>query len=230
MATLNPTIPARGGYGGGDGVAPDYAGRLRRARLALAILLTPVVMLFVSFTSAYIVRQGLPTLDEHSAQYVRDWAPVQLPLRLLLVNTLVLVASTVTMEAARRQTARRAMLSPVRDIPGVSVGEDRLSPWLPVTVALGTVFLSGQWMAWRQLAAHGVYVASNPSSSFVYLLTAAHGLHLLGGMVALLLAMTLAARHRQPERQFIIVDGAAWYWHFMGLLWLYIFGLLQFAK
>jgi hypothetical protein len=72
--------------GRGDG-SPDYGSRLRRARLGLAVAIAPIVMLFVSFTSAYIVRQGLPTLDEKTNTYVRDWIPVNLPIALFLVNT-----------------------------------------------------------------------------------------------------------------------------------------------
>src|SRR5512133_1744982 len=107
MASLSPTIP--GNYGGGGNILSDYAGRLRRARLGLAVMLAPITMLFVSFTSAYIVRQGLPTLDEKSGQYVRDWIAINLPVSLLLVNTSLLVISTFTMEMARRQMARRTV-------------------------------------------------------------------------------------------------------------------------
>ena len=226
MASLTPTIP-RGFEGGGD--FTDYTGRLRRARLALVVLVTPIFMLFVSFTSAYIFRQGLPTLDERSGQYVSDWITIALPLRLLLVNSFILVLSTITMELARRQMARRTVLTGVQGIPGVSMAEKRW-PWLPITVALGFAFLAGQWMAWRQLAARGIYVGTTPSSSFAYLLTASHAAHLLGGIVALLAALALSLRGRQPERQYIIVDAASWYWHFMALLWIYIFGLLYFAR
>ena len=88
----------------------------------------------------------------------------------------------------------------------------------------------GQWMAWRQLASQGVYLATNASSSFAYLLTATHAVHLLGGIVALVCALTLSLQPRQPERQYIIVDTAGWYWHFMAVLWIYVFALLQFAK
>lgn len=229
MATLNPTIP---GYSGDDARDPlhDYAVRLRRARLALGVLLTPIIMLFVSFTSAYVVRQGLPTLDEKSGQYVRDWTAINLPVRLLLLNTLVLVVSTVTMELARRQLGRRTALLPVRGMKAIKVTDDRNFPWLALTCALGATFLVGQWLAWRQLAQHGVYISTNPSSSFVYLLTVTHAVHLLGGIVALGAALWLSLRHMQPERQYIIVDTASWYWHFMALLWVYVFGLLQFAK
>jgi len=231
MATLNPTIPA-GGYGGDHARNPlsDYAGRLRRARLGLAILLAPIVMVFVSFTSAYVVRQGLPTLDEASGKYVRDWISINLPVRLLLFNTFVLVISTFTMELARRQLGRRTALLPVRGIPAVKVTDERGFPWLGVTALLGLTFLAGQWIAWRQLASHGVFISTTPSSSFVYLLTITHAVHLLGGVVALGAALWLSMKHTQPERQYIIVDAAGWYWHFMAVLWLYVFGLLQFAK
>ena len=230
MATLNPGIPAHGGYEGDGNVLTDYAGRLRRARLAMAVLLVPIVMLFVSFTSAYVVRKGLPTLDERSGQYVRDWISIHLPVPLLLVNTLLLLVSTFTMEMARRQMARRTVLSPVQTIPGVTIGNERRFPWLAITTALGFGFLAGQWMAWRALASGGVYMATTPSSSFIYLMTVAHAVHLLGGIVALTIALALSLGHERLERQYIIVDTASWYWHFMALLWVYIFCLLQFAR
>ena len=226
MSTLNPSIPA-GSYGG---ILTDYAGRLRRARLGMAVLLAPISKLFVSFTSAYVVRQGLPTLDEKSGQYVRDWISVTLPISLLLVNTLLLVVSTFTMEMARRQMARRTVLNPVQGIPGVSIGNEKRFPWLAATVVLGFGFLIGQWTAWRELASQGVYLATTPSSSFIYLMTASHAVHLFGGIVALLTALVMSLRHGSLERQYIIVDAASWYWHFMALLWIYVFALLQFAK
>jgi cytochrome c oxidase subunit 3 len=194
------------------------------------VLLAPISMLFVSFTSAYVVRQGLPTLDEKSGQYVRDWTSVNLPVSLLLVNTLLLVVSTFTMEMARRQMARRTVLNPVQGIPGVSIGNEKRFPWLSATVVLGFGFLVGQWTAWRELASQGVYLATTPSSSFIYLMTASHAVHLFGGIVALLTALVMSLRHGSLERQYIIVDAASWYWHFMALLWIYVFALLQFAK
>src|SRR5438105_15200678 len=127
MATLSPTVsvkvpqarqggggstPPTFGGGGGDGRggngSPDYGERLRRSRLGLAVGLTPIIMLFVSFTSAYIVRQGLPTLDEKTNQYVRDWLPVNLPWILLGINTALLLVSSVTMELTRRRITREA--------------------------------------------------------------------------------------------------------------------------
>src|SRR5579863_10681063 len=97
-----PPAYSGGGDGPGDG-SPDYGQRLRRVRLGLAIGLTSVTMIFVSLTSAYIVRRGLPTYDDRTGTYTQDWIPVQLPLALLLINTVLLAASSVTAELARRQ-------------------------------------------------------------------------------------------------------------------------------
>ncbi len=160
MASFTPTISAphpttsRGKradlppvVGGGDGGrpdpgSPDYGARLRRARLGLAVALTPITMLFVAFTSAYIVRQGLPTFDPHTNTVVHDWIPVPLPTLLFLVNTCVLLLSSVTIEYARRQLARQVALEPVQSIPGVSLGTERNFPWLALTLVLGLCFLA----------------------------------------------------------------------------------------
>lgn len=247
MASLSPTVPIklpetgkRGGgvhppaSGGGDGGRgdgyPDYGRRLRRARLGLAIALAPIFMFFISITSAYIVRQGLPTFDDKTNSYVRDWIPVQLPLVLLLVNTGLLAASSLTAELARRQITRQAALAPLSSIPGVSLGDERRFPWLYVTVLLGGGFLVGQWLAWQELAARGFYIATSASSSFVYLLTAAHGVHLAGGMLVLAYAATVSLLHKPVEARRIVVDVTAWYWHFMFLLWVGIFALLWLLR
>lgn len=247
MASFTPTIPAgrpttsRGKradlppvVGGGDGGrpdpgSPDYGARLRRARLGLAVALTPITMLFVAFTSAYIVRQGLPTFDPHTNTVVHDWIPVPLPTLLFLVNTCVLLLSSVTIELARRQLARQVALEPVQSIPGVSLGTERKFPWLALTLVLGLCFLAGQWLAWSDLAARGFYVATGPSSSFVYLLTGAHAVHLFGGILALLAAGAAVVLNRPLAARQIVVDVTAWYWHFMALLWIYILALLEFA-
>lgn len=226
--------PLRGGGGDdGPGAGPaGYATRLRRARLGLLVALTPVLMLFVSFTSAYVVRQGLPTLDPGTNQLVRDWIPVKLPV-LLVVNTCVLLLSSVGMELARRQARREVALAPSSAETGVTQKEQKEKeqiPWLGMTVALGLLFLYGQWMAWRQLGARGFYVSTTPSSSFVYLLTGTHAVHLMGGVLALLVAGVFALLRRPAATRSIVVDVTAWYWHFMAVLWVYIFCLLEFVS
>jgi cytochrome c oxidase subunit 3 len=191
--------------------------RLRRARLGLMIGLIGVLMIFISFTSAYIVRQGLPTFDPATNTLVRDWFSVRLP-GLLFVNTIVLLLSSGPMELARRRT-----LQAVESI------DDSL-PWLALTVLLGLSFLVGQWTVCRELASSGFYISTNPSSSFTYLLTGTHGAHLLGGILALLAAGAAALLRRTVESRAILVDIAGWYWHFMTVLWVYILCLLEFAR
>ena len=245
MATYIPSRPVNevgggGGVprppdGGDDGRFPDsnlpnYGARLRRARLGMICAIATVTMVFVSLTSAYVVRRGLPTFDDSTRAYLRDWGSVELPWLLLAINTALLVVSSVTMEGARRDITRRAALAPVRSIPGVSLGDESSFPWLAVTVVLGFGFLIGQWMAWRELQGRGFFVNTNPNSSFVYLLTAAHALHLAGGIVALLWAGATSLLRRPIEGRRIVVDVTAWYWHFMAVLWLYVFALLAFVR
>jgi cytochrome c oxidase subunit 3 len=244
MASYTPTVsiddPATttGANGGGsppswvgdgdDFNSPPFNARLRRARLGLFVGVVGIVMIFVSFTSAYIVRQGLPTFDSRTNSLVHDWVPVPLP-RLLLVNTCVLLISSFTIALARRQAARNAALTQVASIPGVSIRGDEKISWLALTVVLGLTFLVGQGMAWRELAAGGFYISATPSSSFVYLLTGMHGAHLLGGVVALLIAGLASLLHRPAQSQLILLDVTGWYWHFMAVLWVYILILLEFV-
>ncbi len=225
-----PHIPGGGDDGGSYGGSPDFGARLRRARLGLIVALTPILMLFVSFTSAYIVRKGLPTLDPATNQVVHDWMSIPLPTTLFLINTVVLLLSSFTVELARRQLARRVALEPVRSIPGISLGKERNLPWLGMTIALGVTFLAGQWTAWRGLAAHGFFVNTGPSVSFVYLMTVTHAVHLIGGIVALSAAGLAMLLHKPLQTRRIVVDVSAWYWHFMALLWIYILALLEFAR
>ena len=226
-----PAPPERGG--GDEGRAddaPNYGARLRRARLGLVCGVATVGMVFISLTSAYIFRRGLPTFDGTSNSYVRDWGETDLPWLLLGINTAILVASSVTMELARRKAARQAALAPVSEIPGASLGNERSFPWLGITVLLGLGFLAGQWLAWGELHNRGFYVDTNPSSSFAFLLTIAHALHLAGGMIALIWAASTSLLHRPVEARGIAIDITAWYWHFMAVLWIYVFALLGLVR
>src|SRR5262249_45883102 len=143
----NGRWPPAGDGGPDDYGSSDFETRLRRARLGLGVGITGIVMVFVSLASAYLVRQGMPTLDSQTGTLVRDWFPVALP-RLLLFNPGLLLISSATMEQARRQAQKLF--------------------WLALTLLLGLGFLSGQLLAWRKLAASGFYLSTSPSSSFVY--------------------------------------------------------------
>jgi cytochrome c oxidase subunit 3 len=237
------SLPPRSGGGddgrgrdGGDGMPdfipdsiPNYGERLRRARMGLAVAMTPVFMLFISFTAVYLIRRGFLSLDVSGTAYVRAWAPVELPWMLLLANTAVLIASSITIDLARREITRRAALAPVQSIPGVSLGDERHFPWLGLTTILGLLFLAGQLFVWSELSAGGSHLAGGTSSSFIYILTAMHGLHLAGGVLALLCAHVAAVLHRPIETRRIVVDITSWYWHCMTGLWIYILVLFSFA-
>src|ERR1700732_3161034 len=225
-----PPVPGGGGGDRGGNGFSDHGRRLRLTRRGLIVGRGTSTMVFVSFTSVYVMRRGLPTLDDRTGGYVHDWLQVSLPTGLLLVNTLLLVLSSITVELARRQITRQAALAPLQSIPGVSIGRERNYPWLGATLVLGLGFLAGQWMAWRELGAHGFYLATSPSSSMVYLLTATHAIHLAGGLLVLLYAAGTALLHRPVEGRRIVVDVTAWYWHFMAFVWIYIFALLEFVR
>jgi len=103
-------------------------------------------------------------------------------------------------------------------------------PWLGITFILGAGFLVGQLLAWGQMRHSGIFVSTNPSSSFFYVLTGTHGLHLLGGVLALAYAGVTSLLRKPLATRFLVVDITALYWHFMDFLWVYIFALLHFAR
>ena len=230
------SLPPRSG-GGDDGRGnsdntpdsiPNYGDRLRRARMSLAVAMTPVLMLFISFTAVYLMRRVFVG-DLSSAGYIQSWIPVRLPWTFLLANTVVLLVSSITIDLARREITREAALAPVQSIPGISLGDERHFPWLALTTILGLGFLAGQLFVWSKLSSGGFHLAGGTSSSFVYILTAMHGLHLAGGVLALMCANVAAALHRPVETRRIVVDITSWYWHCMTGLWIYILVLFLFA-
>src|SRR5260370_8881065 len=174
------------GWSGRSGSA-GYRTRLRRARIGLLVALTPVLMLFVSFTSAYVVRQGLPTLDPRTNQMVRDWIPIKPP-NLLLANTCILLLSAASMELARRQMKREATVSPAEPPAAGLFNTETAFPWLALTILLGILFLTVHWLACHQLPAPASYFSTSPSTSFIFFLTGTHAIHLIGGILALLVA------------------------------------------
>lgn len=226
-----PHPPAYGGGGGrdsGDG-APDYEHRLHRARLGLLLGLVSITGLFVTITVILFLRQSNVAFDPQTRSYIHLWKPVVLPIRLLLWNTFVLLVSSLTVEVARRSSAREILMAPIHEIAGIAPDKGWRIPWLALTVILGGCFLVGQWMAWTAVRARGFHVSTVGMSPFFYLLTGAHALHLAVGMTALFYAGVISVLHRSLEHRRIVIEMTAWYWHFMGVLWIYIFALLQFG-
>ena len=188
------------GHGGGGLPAIPQRAYFTAIQLALA----GIVMFFMALTSSFLVRKGLGD----------DWVSFALP-RVLWANTLVLLASSGAIQFARARLR--------------SGDNEGFRRWWAITTALGALFLAGQFAAWRQLAAQGVFLATNPSSSFFYLLTALHGLHLLGGIVGL---FYVAYRPWQRSRitQSTAADLVSIYWHFMDGLWIFLFALLYLGR
>jgi cytochrome c oxidase subunit 3 len=106
----------------------------------------------------------------------------------------------------------------------------RAMPWLAATVGLGLAFLAGQWLAWYQLSLQHVFFRSNPSSHFFFLITGVHGVHLFLGVAALIAALAGLHYAKQVEDRQILVDCSVWYWHCMGLFWIFLFLLLAFFQ
>jgi len=148
---------------------------------------------------------------------------------LLFVNTLVLLISSLTIELARRRVIRHtSTMNPV--LGPESADRQYALQWLTLTLVLGFVFLAGQWIVWRELQANGFYLSTGPSSSFLYLLTGTHGVHLMGGIVALLAAAAILFWRASSDSRAVVLDVASWYWHFMTVLWIYILCLLEFLR
>src|SRR5713226_7098097 len=190
-------------FGGDDG-DPGGRGASRRASITgLLVLLAASVMFFAALTSAFFVRRGMSN----------DWVDTPLP-PILWVNTAVLVGSSIALELARRalRSSHRAAFNQY---------------WTAATI-LGALFLGGQYIAWRQLNDAGIYLASNPSSSFFFLLTCVHAVHLLGGISALGYIDVQALLLRLGPSKRTAVDVSALFWHFLDAVWIYLMVLFFF--
>ena len=198
-------LPPAGGNGDGDSGKhqPRRHPSANRYYTGIAIGIISVLMFFMALASAFLVRKGSP-----------DWVPVHIPL-LLWFNTAVLVTSSGTLELSRKRLAD-SDLSGFRNL------------WL-VTTLLGVLFLIGQVVAWRILVGQGIYLASNPASSFFYIFTAAHALHLLGGVGALIY---VAGRNFDLAKvtRTVAAEVTSYYWHFMDALWLFLLALLYLGR
>jgi len=198
-------LPPTGRNGGGDDGKRPKGGNptSKRYYTGMALGIVSILMFFMSLAAAFLVLRS----SSH-------WVPVRIP-ALMWVNTLVLLASSATLELARQRLAQ-GRLSAYRNL------------WA-VTTVLGVAFLSGQIIAWRQLVGEGIYLANNPASSFFYIFTGAHALHLFGGVAALIFVATRNFSQAQVTRS-VAAEVTSYYWHFMDALWLFLLALLYLGK
>ena len=192
--------------GGRDG---DFRFSPMRYRVGVWVAIASIVMLFTALASAYIVRSAS----------ANDWVTLRMP-KVLWLSTAAILISSVTIEVSRRSLKRQ-------NNAGYGL-------WLAITALLGVIFVGAQFLAWRQLARQGVFMASNPHSSFFYLFTGAHGVHVLGGLLALAYLLIRTRRKGDTvERELKrvgAVEAATVYWHFLDGLWICLFLLLFFWK
>ena len=180
---------------------PDFeASHDPAKRAGLGFFLAVVGSLFALLTGAYFMRREFG-----------DWQPLPVP-GILWFNTGALVLSSLALEWTQWAVRRRDLV--------------RLRIGLAVAALLALTFLGGQVIAWQQLSAAGYYVASNPANSFFYLVTGLHGLHILGGLVALGWATAKAWGSRRVESVRLNVELCATYWLFMLFVWMVLFSLL----
>ena len=200
-------------------VGSELRGRIRTAAVGVAqnalpaetgiwVAIAAIAMTFASLISALIVRQGVAL----------DWLHFQLP-RILYLNTAILLASSVTLEISRRCFDLRRDFS--REGSRDHEAAASVFRWLCATMVLGLFFVLGQVMAWRELAAKGLFLSSSPSSSFFYVLTALHGLHLLGGVVSLAYVLYRLRPSTGLQKRGVL-GVASVYWHFMDGLWVFL--------
>lgn len=214
-------IEDHGGSGGGKPPEPRHYGgdnnedrgkqpfhpaatSQRRYSTAIILAMVSILMFFMAIVSAFLVLRGQSG----------NWIQIHLP-KILLLNTAVLLGSSATLEVSRRR---------------LSLGDlDSFRAWWLATTGLGILFLVGQLVAWRQLVDQGVYLSSNQASSFFYIFTGAHGLHLLGGILAL---FYVAARKFEKAKisRFTATEVISYYWHFMDGLWVFLLLLLYVGK
>lgn len=173
------------------------------ANTGIWIALAAITMTFAAFTSAMIVRQGS----------ANDWRHFSFPV-ILYFNTLTLIASSVTLQLARRRFAADGAVAETQSTQRALLG----------TLMLGCTFVFGQYAAWQQLRSEGLYLASAPSSSFFYVFTVLHALHVLGGLLGFVYVLR---KLRRGVLRAGTLTTASQYWHFMGLLWLYLLILLR---
>lgn len=192
------------GWQGGDGRKRKFSPA--SYQITMWVILAAIVMMFAALSSAYIVLAGGENRQSVTAP------------RMFFLSTGIIALSSWTLEKAKSSLSWQQGI--------------RSSRWLALTLFLGSGFLASQVLGWRELARKGVYFAGRPDSTFFYLFTGVHGIHLLGG-ISLLAYLAIRFRHlkdSEVEKNNTWALIVARYWHTMGLLWIWLFVLLLVFK
>jgi cytochrome c oxidase subunit 3 len=191
-----------GGDGGGGEPLPEYTPPPEGYRIAMWLTLVSATMLFLALASTFVFTRAIQQ-------------PMVTP-RALWASTAIILASSITMEIARRGLRRRR--------------ESQFKTWIGATLFLGFCFLASQLVAWRQLVAAGYYVNKNLHSGLAYIFTGLHAAHLVGGLIGLAYVMLRSPQSWTAVRRRVSVDVTALYWHFIDILWLCLLVMLFLWK
>lgn len=169
-------------------------------KFILWLFMVSISMIFAAFTSAYIVRRG-----------DGNWLIFELP-QLFWISTAVIVLSSITMHIA--------YLSAKKD----NLSTMRIS--LIITTLLGIVFMVTQYLGWQELQSNGIFLGgkdSNPAGSFVYVISGVHAFHVVSGVVFLIITLIQGLRYKIHSKQMITMSLCTSYWHYLDILWVYLF-------
>ncbi len=166
-------------------------------KFALWLIIVASVMLFAAFTSAYIVRRG-----------EGNWELFDLP-AVFAYNMITIAISSFFMQMA--------LLSATKD----ELSKTKLA--LLITMVLGITFCYLQYQGWKELVKNSVYLVGNPSGSFIYVISGVHMLHVIGGLVFVALMLLQSFRNRVHKKSILYISMCTTYWHFIGLVWAYLF-------
>jgi cytochrome c oxidase subunit III len=175
--------------------------RIATPKIVLWIGIASIVMLFAGLTSGYIVRQS-----------EGNWIQFRIP-SAFYVSTGIIIASSLTMHWALRASRRNNYAE--------------IKRWLIVTLGLGIAFIFCQFFGYNQLMREGIFfTGGNVSGSFFYVITALHAAHVAGGILSLMFTSGKAVLEKYNSENNLGIQVCATYWHFMGILWLYLFVFL----
>lgn len=178
--------------------------RLKAGKMLMYLYIISVIMIFAGLTSAYIVRKA-----------EGNWRFYELP-NIFWISTLMIVLSSITHHLALMAAKNNKIT--------------QISTFLILTLILGIGFAFTQFMGWQQLVAIKVHLVGNPSESFVYILTGMHLVHMIGAIIFLFWATIKSFKYHFHQNNIFALDLCAKFWHFLDILWVYLFFFLLFIR
>ena len=178
--------------------------RVNKWKFITWLFIVTIIMLFASQTSAYLVRRA-----------EGRWVEFEIP-SIFWVSTFVLIASSISMHLAVL-AARKDQFA-------------KLKAYISLTTIFGLAFLVMQYLGWQELQRAGIYLKGNPSESFYYLLTGLHGFHLITGIGVLLYSLFAVYKDHVHSKSMVQMEVCSTYWHFLDILWVYLFVFLLYFR